>query len=101
MVLTSELVEQARREISSDIVDLYRELAELRKANALTQSAAQEAALSAEMSAKEELRDLLSQQQLQAQKDKETLVLQVNQTQHLIPLLFIHFRAFILLFFVC
>ena len=57
----------------------HRELTELRKANALTQSAAQVAALGAEKTAKEELRELLLQQQLEAQQEKDRLVLQVKK----------------------
>ena len=56
----------------------HRELTELRKANALTQSAVQVAALSAEKTAKEELREQLLKQQLEAQQEKDTLVLQVT-----------------------
>ena len=59
----------------------HRELTELRKANALTQSAVQVAALSAEKTAKEELRDQLLKHQMEAQQEKDTLVLQVTK-QH-------------------
>lgn len=54
-----------------------RELAGLRKANAVTQSAAQEAALSAEQTAREELTGLLSQQRVEAMREKEALLMQV------------------------
>ena len=49
-----------------------RELAELQKANAVTQTAAQdlEAALSAEQSAREELKSILDQQKTAAQREK-------------------------------
>ena len=57
---------------------LPRELAELQKANAVTQSAAQEAALSAEQSAREELKGVLDQQKLGAQREKEALLMQVR-----------------------
>ena len=59
---------------------LPRELAELQKANAVTQSAAQEAALSAEQSAREELKGVLDQQKLGAQREKEALLMQVRAT---------------------
>ena len=57
---------------------LPRELAELQKANAVTQSVAQEAALSAEQSAREELKGVLDQQKLGAQREKEALLMQVR-----------------------
>ena len=60
---------------------LPRELAELQKANAVTQSAAQEAALSAEQSAREELKGVLDQQKLGAQREKEALLMQVKTTR--------------------
>lgn len=55
-----------------------RELAELQKANAVTQSVAQEAALSAEQSAREELKSILDQQKIGAQREKEALLMQVD-----------------------
>ena len=50
----------------------------MQKANAVTQSAAQEAALSAEQSAREELKSILDQQKLGAQREKEVLLMQVR-----------------------
>ena len=55
-----------------------RELAELQKANAVTQNAAQEAALSAEQSAREELKGVLEQHKVGAQREKEALLMQVG-----------------------
>ena len=43
----------------------------------MTQSAAQEAALSAEQTAREELTGLLSQQRVEAMREKEALLMQV------------------------
>lgn len=54
-----------------------RELSELQKANAVTQSAAQEAALSAEQSTREELKSVLEQEKAKSQREKDTLLLQV------------------------
>ena len=62
-----------------------RELAELQKANAVTQSAAQEAALSAEQSAREELKGVLDQQKLGAQREKEALLMQVSMSVSVFP----------------
>lgn len=58
-----------------------RELAELQKANAVTQSAAHEAALTAEQSAREQLKSILDQQKLGAQREKEALLMQVRKEQ--------------------
>ena len=55
-----------------------RELSELQKANAVTQNAAQEAALSAEQSAREELKNILEQHKVGAQREKEALLMQVR-----------------------
>ena len=52
----------------------------MQKANAVTQSAAQEAAFSAEQSAREELKNILDQQKLGAQREKEALLMQVRAT---------------------
>jgi D-aminopeptidase len=60
------------------IILLPRELAELQKANAVTQSVAQEAALTAEQSAREELKGILDQQKLGAQREMEALLMQVS-----------------------
>ena len=57
-----------------------RELAELQKANAVTQTAAQEAVLSAEQSAREELKSILDQQKTAAQREEESLLIQVNKS---------------------
>ena len=54
-----------------------RELAELQKDNAVTQSVAQEAALSAEQIAREELKSIMEQQKVAAQREKESLLVQV------------------------
>ena len=44
------------------------------------QTAAQEAALSAEQSAREELKSVLDQQKTVAQREKESLLIQVNKS---------------------
>ena len=65
-----------------------RELAELQKANAVTQTAAQEAALSAEQSAREELKSILDQQKIVAQREKESLLMQVKNRNSIIHVLY-------------
>ena len=55
-----------------------RELAELQKSNAVTQNAAQEAAVSAEQNAREELKSVLEQHKVGAQREKEALLMQVR-----------------------
>ena len=59
------------------LLSFTRELAELQKANAVTQSVAQEAALSAEQTAREELKSIMEQQKVAAQREKEALLMQV------------------------
>lgn len=54
-----------------------RELAEVQKTNAVSQSVAQEAAASAERSKQEELKLVLEHQSMSAHRDKETLLMQV------------------------
>ena len=56
----------------------FRELAELQKTNAVSQSAAQEAAASAEKCKQEELKLILEQQNVTAQREKEALLMQVS-----------------------
>jgi len=58
----------------------FRELAELQKTNAVSQSVAQEAAASAEKSKQEELKLVLEQQNMAAQREKETLLMQVSSS---------------------
>lgn len=54
-----------------------RELADLQKENAVSQTVAQEAAMTAQSSAREEVRGLLEQQKVEAQREKEAVLLQV------------------------
>ena len=63
------------------LITFARELAELQKANAVTQSVAQEAALSAEQTAREELKSILEQQKVAAQREKEALLMQVRRVE--------------------
>ncbi len=63
--------------VSSSLWGSYRELAELQKTNAVSKSAAQEAAASAEKSKQDELKLVLEQQSLASQREKESLLLQV------------------------
>ncbi len=66
------------RSLQANLDSSYREMAELQKANAVNQSAAQGAALEAERGAREELMRVVEQQRLEAQQEKETLILQVG-----------------------
>ena len=59
-------------------VAALRELAEAQKAKAVTQSTAEEAALSAQQSARGELEGRLEVQKLQAQREKEPLLMEVR-----------------------
>lgn len=55
-----------------------RELSELRMANAITQTAIEEATLSAKQNMKDELRKEIDDQRLKLEKDKDTLMMQVK-----------------------
>ena len=57
---------------------VYREIAELHKSNATQDSRAQQAALSAEMTVREELKMAMDQQLQQHMREKEALIIQVN-----------------------
>ena len=57
---------------------LFRELTEMRKSTALSQSVAQEAALSAHQSAKDELKQVMEEQRLHLQREKDSFVMQVS-----------------------
>ncbi|XP_071486412.1 TATA element modulatory factor-like [Diadema antillarum] len=59
----------------------YKELAELHRSMAAKESKVQESALSAEMNAKEELKLALERSQLEARRQQEGLLLQVNDLQ--------------------
>ena len=59
-----------------------RELADLQKASAVSQSAAEAAAVTAEKSKQEEVKIMLDQQKAASQKDKETLIMQVCHVNH-------------------
>lgn len=58
--------------------NFFRELADLHKANATKESEAQEAALSLEMKAKEELGFALEKAQKESQQQQEALAVQVS-----------------------
>lgn len=55
-----------------------RELTELRKTNALTQTVAEEAALSAKQNVREEFKRELEEQRLKAEREKDSLLIQVS-----------------------
>ena len=59
---------------------LCRELSELHKASAVNKTAAHEALLSAEQTARQELTCALENHRVEAQREKESLVLQVRGT---------------------
>ena len=54
-----------------------RELSELKKSNAVTESSAKEAMLSAELSAKEQQKALIEQLKMEAYGERENLTMQV------------------------
>ena len=58
-------------------VNCHRELADLQKENAVTQTAVQEAAITAQSTARDELKSLLDQQKVETQREKDALLLQV------------------------
>ena len=58
-------------------MNIVRELTELRKTNAIAESAAEEAALYAKQNTRDELKRELEEQRLQLEKDKDTLLMQV------------------------
>lgn len=60
---------------------LCRELSQLHKANAVNKTAAHEALLSAEQTARQELTCALENQRVEAQREKESLALQVRGTR--------------------
>ena len=55
----------------------------MRKSTALSQSVAQEAALSAQLSAKDELKQVMEEQRLQLQREKDNFVMQVSEFMNL------------------
>uniref|UniRef100_A0A8C9HYH9 TATA element modulatory factor 1 n=1 Tax=Piliocolobus tephrosceles TaxID=591936 RepID=A0A8C9HYH9_9PRIM len=74
---TDEL-EEKNRSIQAALDSAYKELTDLHKANAAKDSEAQEAALSREMKAKEELSAALEKAQEEARQQQETLAIQVG-----------------------
>uniref|UniRef100_A0A2K5K1E6 TATA element modulatory factor 1 TATA binding domain-containing protein n=1 Tax=Colobus angolensis palliatus TaxID=336983 RepID=A0A2K5K1E6_COLAP len=71
-------LEEKNRSIQAALDSAYKELTDLHKANAAKDSEAQEAALSREMKAKEELSAALEKAQEEARQQQETLAIQVN-----------------------
>ncbi|XP_020026900.1 TATA element modulatory factor [Castor canadensis] len=71
-------LEENNRSIQSALDNAYKELTDLHKANAAKDSEAQEAALSREMKAKEELSTALEKAQEEARQQQETLAIQVG-----------------------
>lgn len=67
------------RSLQTNLDNTFKELAEVRKASAVTQSEAEEAALSAEQMAREELMSVLEQGKMEAQREKESLLMQINE----------------------
>ncbi|XP_048171224.1 TATA element modulatory factor [Corvus hawaiiensis] len=72
-----EEVEERNRSVQAALDSAYKELADLHKANATKDSEAQEAALSREMKAKEELGLALEKAQDEARQQQEALAIQV------------------------
>ncbi|XP_058534409.1 TATA element modulatory factor isoform X2 [Ochotona princeps] len=73
-----EELEEKNRSIQAALDSAYKELTDLHKANAAKDSEAQEAALSREMKAKEELSSALEKVQEEARQQQETLAVQVG-----------------------
>ncbi|XP_055239345.1 TATA element modulatory factor isoform X3 [Gorilla gorilla gorilla] len=71
-------LEEKNRSIQAALDSAYKELTDLHKANAAKDSEAQEAALSREMKAKEELSAALEKAQEEARQQQETLAIQVG-----------------------
>ncbi|XP_048212084.1 TATA element modulatory factor [Perognathus longimembris pacificus] len=71
-------LEEKNRSIQAALDSAYKELTDLHKANAAKDSEAQEAALSREMKAKEELSAALDKVQEEARQQQETLAIQVG-----------------------
>ncbi|KAM6169430.1 TATA element modulatory factor [Rhynchocyon petersi] len=71
-------LEEKNRSIQAALDSAYKELTDLRKANAVKDSEAQEVALSRELRAKEELSAALEKAQEEARQQQETLVIQVG-----------------------
>lgn len=67
------------RSLQSNLDSTYKELTELRKTNAIAESAAEEAALYAKQNTRDELKRELEEQRLQLEKDKDALLMQVNE----------------------
>ncbi|XP_015280296.1 PREDICTED: TATA element modulatory factor [Gekko japonicus] len=72
-----EELEERNRSVQAALDNSYRDLADLHKANATKDSEAQEAALSCEMKAKEELGLALEKAQEEARQQQEALAIQV------------------------
>ncbi|NXO39091.1 TMF1 factor, partial [Locustella ochotensis] len=72
-----EELEERNRSVQAALDSAYKELADLHKANATKDSEAQEAALSREMKAKEELGLALEKAQEEARQQQEALAIQV------------------------
>nr|XP_056720754.1 TATA element modulatory factor [Euleptes europaea] len=73
-----EDLEERNRSVQAALDNAYRDLADLHKANATKDSEAQEAALSHEMKAKEELGLALEKAQEEARQQQEALAIQVT-----------------------
>ncbi|XP_009068950.1 PREDICTED: TATA element modulatory factor, partial [Acanthisitta chloris] len=73
----AENLEERNRSVQAALDSAYKELADLHKANATKDSEAQEAALSREMKAKEELGLALEKAQDEARQQQEALAIQV------------------------
>ncbi|KAL2803556.1 TATA element modulatory factor isoform 1 [Daubentonia madagascariensis] len=71
-------LEEKNRSIQAALDSAYKELTDLHKATAVKDSEAQEAALSREMKAKEELSAALEKAQEEARQQQETLAIQVG-----------------------
>ncbi|XP_004612843.2 TATA element modulatory factor [Sorex araneus] len=71
-------LEEKNRSVQAALDNAYKELTDLHKANAAKDSEAQEAALSREMKAKEQLSAALEKAQEEARQQQETLALQVG-----------------------
>ncbi|KAK7112682.1 TATA element modulatory factor-like isoform X3 [Littorina saxatilis] len=73
-----ESADEKIRGLQATLDNSYKEIAELHKSNATQDSRAQQAALSAEMQVREELKMNIEQQRQQHQREREALIMQIE-----------------------
>jgi chromosome segregation ATPase len=73
-----ELTEKVRS-LQANLDNAYKELSELRMSNALSQTAVEEAKVNAKQNIKEELKKELEEQRQKHEREKESLILEINE----------------------